>query len=94
MPSHLSWTYYSKTDPKCGNLVWQTTMHTKLITQEVTPEVGDLIIFPNWMPHFTKKNNSGYMRISIAGNARADEKDYEKIGRDPGMLFNIIGHAN
>ncbi len=91
VPPCLSWVYYSKTDPKCGNIVWQTTVHNKFVVMEETPEVGMLIIFPNWMPHFTKKNISGNTRISISGNAIAKEEDFEKIGRDPKMLLNIVG---
>ena len=93
LPSHLSWVYYSKTKPNCGNIVWQTTIHNKMITMEETPKVGTLIVFPNWMPHFTKKNISNDIRISISGNAKADEKDYKNIMKDPGGLFEVVGHA-
>ena len=91
LPPHLSWVYYSKTDPKCGNIVWQTTIHTKQVSMEEVPKVGTLIIFPNWMPHFTKKNISNDIRISISGNAKPDEQDYDSVGRDPKNLFNITG---
>ena len=91
LPPHLSWVYYSKTNPKCGNIVWQTTIHNKVVTWETEPKVGTLIIFPNWMPHFTKKNISDDIRISISGNAKPKESDYEKVGRDPKNLFNITG---
>ena len=91
LPPHLSWVYYSKTNPKCGNIVWQTTIHTKTVTWEAEPKVGTLIIFPNWMPHFTKKNISDDIRISISGNAKPLEQDYDKVGRDPKNLFNITG---
>ena len=90
-PPHISWVYYSKTDPKCGNIVCQSTIHNKFFTQEVTPKVGTLIMFPNWMPHFTKKNNSGNTRISISGNAKPDEKDFEAVAQEPHNLFNLIG---
>ena len=90
-PPHISWVYYSKTDPKCGNIVWQSTIHNKFFTQEVTPKVGTLIMFPNWMPHFTKKNNSGNTRISISGNAKPDEKDFDAVAQEPHNLFNLIG---
>ena len=93
LPPHLSWVYYSKTEPNCGNIVWQTTIHNKFISMEETPNVGTLIIFPNWMPHFTKKNISNDIRISISGNARANKKDYENIMKDPGGLFEVVGHA-
>ena len=91
LPPHLSWVYYSKTDPKCGNIVWQTTIHTKQVSMEEVPKVGTLIIFPNWMPHFTKKNISDNIRISISGNAKPLEKDYDSVGRNPNNLFNITG---
>ena len=45
------------------------------------------------MPHFTKKNISNDIRISISGNAKADEKDYKNIMKDPGGLFEVVGHA-
>ena len=91
MPPHLSWVYYSKTDPKCGNIVWQSTIHNKFFNSEETPKEGMLIIFPNWMPHFTKKNNSNNTRISISGNAKPKDSDYEAVGREPKNLFNIVG---
>lgn len=90
-PPHISWVYYSKTQPNCGNIVWQTTIHNKMVTMEENPSVGTLILFPNWVPHFTKKNISNDIRISISGNAKPDEKDYEKVGKDPQQLFNIVG---
>ena len=90
-PPMLSWVYYTKTDPKCGNIVWQSTVHNKFFSMEEEPKVGMLIIFPNWMPHFTKKNISNDIRISISGNAKPEEKDFEKIGNEPRNLYNIVG---
>ena len=90
-PPHISWVYYSKTQPNCGNIVWQTTVHNKMVTMEENPSAGTLILFPNWMPHFTKKNISNDIRISISGNAKPDEKDYENVGKDPQQLFNLVG---
>ena len=86
VPPHLSWVYYTKTDDKCGNIVWQGTVHNKFFSMEHTPKVGELIVFPNWMPHFTKKNNSGNIRISISGNARPVREITE-----PDNLLNIVG---
>ncbi len=88
---HLSWVYYSKTSPKCGNIVWQTTIHNRIVVMEETPKVGTLIVFPSWMPHFTKKNISGDTRISISGNAKPINDDYAAVGNDPGQLFSVIG---
>ena len=90
-PPHISWVYYSKTEPNCGNIVWQTTIHNKMVTMEENPSVGTLILFPNWVPHFTKKNISNDLRISISGNAKPDESDYVNVGKDPQQLFNLVG---
>lgn len=90
-PPHISWVYYSKTEPNCGNIVWQTTIHNKMVTMEENPSVGTLILFPNWVPHFTKKNISNDIRISISGNAKPDESDYVNVGKDPQQLFNLVG---
>jgi hypothetical protein len=90
-PPHISWVYYSKTEPNCGNIVWQTTIHNKMVTMEENPSVGTLILFPNWVPHFTKKNISNDIRISISGNAKPDQKDYENVGKDPQQIFNLVG---
>ena len=75
------------------SIVWQTTVHNKFVSWEAEPEVGKLIVFPNWLPHFTKKNISGDQRISISGNSRPDEQDYKAVSENPGSLFNIIGLA-
>ena len=91
LPPHISWVYYSKTEKNCGNIVWQTTIHNKFISMEENPSVGTLILFPNWMPHFTKKNISNDIRISISGNAKPIDDDYQSVGKDPQNLLNIVG---
>lgn len=90
-PPGISWVYYSKTDPKCGNIVWCFDVCKKRVMMEHEPKVGELILFPNFIPHFTKKNNSGEIRISISGNASPAEKDFRNVEKDPGQLFNFIG---
>lgn len=81
---HLSWVYYVKTPPDCGNLSFDTTIHTRHIWMEEESVAGKLVIFPWWMPHGTTKNNSGDMRISISGNCTGEFTD-------PKNLYNIIG---
>ena len=83
--------YYSKTDSKCGDIVWQMSVHNKIVTMQETPKEGMLIIFPNWVPHFTKKNNSDSIRISISGNAKPKDSDYQAVGKEPKNLFDIVG---
>lgn len=90
-PSGVSWVYYSKTSPKCGNIVWTFDACCKKVMMEEQPEVGTLIIFPDFIPHFTKKNVSGDVRISISGNALPREDDWPKAAKDPQNIFSYIG---
>lgn len=93
-PPGISWVYYSKTHTDCGNIVWVIDCLKSRAMVEHTPQVGELVLFPDNVPHFTKKNISGQTRISISGNARPRDEDFEKIGKDPGNLFNYIGIFN
>jgi len=90
-PPGVSWVYYSKTSPKCGNIVWAFDVCCKKVMMEEQPEVGTLIIFPDFVPHFTKKNVSGDVRISISGNARPPESDWPAAAKDPQNVFSYIG---
>ena len=80
----LSWVYYVRTRPNCGNLNFQTTVHDRVIYMEEEAVEGKLVIFPSWMPHATGKNMSGETRISISGNSIGEFKD-------PKQLYNVIG---
>lgn len=90
-PPGISWVYYSKTPVNAGNIVWVLDVGKQRAMVEHKPEVGQLVLFPDCVPHFTKKNVSGQTRISISGNAKPEPEDYDKIGSDPGNLFNYIG---
>lgn len=92
-PPGISWVYYSKTPPNAGNIVWTFEAAANRVIQEATPEVGKLILFADFIPHFTKKNVSGDTRISISGNAQIPE---EKLKQMDGMhnLFNYVGIFN
>lgn len=91
-PPGVSWVYYSKVPKHSGNLVFTFEACANRVMQEVEPEVGKLVIFPDFLPHFTKKNNSGETRISISGNSAIPEhkiKDVDSVGMH--NLLNYIG---
>lgn len=91
-PPGVSWVYYSKVPKHSGNLVFTFEACANRVMQEVDPEVGKLVIFPDFMPHFTKKNNSGDTRISISGNSAIPEEKMNEVN-SAGMhnLLNYIG---
>lgn len=93
-PPGISWVYYSKTPKGAGNIVWAVGVDKQRAMVEHEPQEGELILFPDFVPHFTKKNVSGSTRISISGNAKPSEQDIQKVGDNPGNLFNYIGIFN
>ena len=43
------------------------------------PQVGDLIIFPAWLPHHVMGFKSDVERISVSGNLNFKEVDLSKL---------------
>jgi len=64
-----------------GKIVFQTHISSiKTISKDFTPNVGDFIIFPSWLSHFTTRHVGDTVRISISGNYNyRDEKLYDKV---------------
>lgn len=91
LPTGISWVYYTQVPKDSGNIVWTFDMCTKRVMQELEPKPGMLVLFPDFVPHFTKRNGSSKDRVSISGNAYPAQEDYDKVGRDPQNLFNYIG---
>jgi hypothetical protein len=89
-PPGLSWVYYSSVPKNSGELVFTMEACANRVMTAVEPEVGKLVIFPDYIPHFTKKNNSDDGRISISGNAEIPQ---DKIESMDGMhnLLNYVG---
>ena len=91
-PPGMSWVYYSEVPKSSGNLVFTFEACTKRVFTEVEPKVGKLVLFPDYVPHFTKRNNSEDRRISISGNAMIPEakmKELDSVGIH--SLLNYIG---
>lgn len=91
----LSWVYYVDVDPNdSGDLGFWFNVDTRRIVVTEKSMTGKLVIFPDWVPHFTYKNNSGSNRISISGNAAPMSQDLESVYNNPENLYNIIGLTN
>lgn len=89
-PDFISWVLWTKAEKNCGTLVHYFSACNKQVTKEFEPEVGTLVFFPDFIPHFTKKNNSGEVRISLSGNLQIPEDKF-KEGLEPEAIFNYIG---
>lgn len=75
---HISGCYYVHVPPESGDIVLTNPAvrgenipvipkyHEKF--QFITPETGDLLVFPSWVTHRVEPNKSGQNRISIAFN--------------------------
>ena len=61
----LSFVYYAKVNEKSGKLVFNLE---KFYHQMFSPKIGNLLVFPSWLPHYVTKNLSNETRISISGN--------------------------
>ena len=86
----LSWVYYPQMVDRTkgdmgGKIVFQTHIGAiKTISRDFSPSVGDFIIFPSWLNHFTTRHVGDSIRISISGNYNyRDEKIYDKVAHDP-----------
>lgn len=64
----ISFVYYVKAPEDSGNLVFNFDVAGKNLCASIEPEVGKLVLFPTWIPHYTSRNVSEDTRISISGN--------------------------
>ena len=86
---NISWVYYAANNPNTefsGRIVFQTQIGgVKNIAVDFQPKVGDLIIFPSWLQHFTTHNMSPDLRVSISGNYKItslSEAHYNEVAYD------------
>jgi hypothetical protein len=88
----LSWVYYVDVHEKCGDLVFSTTIHNKQIVANEIPQIGKLIVFPDWIPHYTERNLSGKPRISVSGNSSLKEIYIDQFNKNTENYFNMAGY--
>lgn len=81
-PVPVSGVFYIKAEPKQGNLFLENPLDILLgrnaldvtaktptrFNYEIESVTGKLVLFPGWMKHFTRPNNTDESRISMAVN--------------------------
>ncbi|NQX95194.1 MAG: hypothetical protein HRT64_09810 [Erythrobacter sp.] len=67
-PDGLSWVYYSNYPENSGSLVFVMDAVARRNMHDIDPQVGNLVIFPSYAPHYTRRNMSEEKRVSISGN--------------------------
>ena len=83
---NTSWVYYPhipQGENIGGRIVFQTQIGGhQTLNRDFDPQAGDFIIFPSWLPHFTTRNISPEVRISISGNYRLKQDVYDEVAHD------------
>ena len=83
----ISGVYYFQTNGEDGNLMLMSPNASAASSQifgkhnqywDHSPMVGKMLLFPGWLPHGIKRNNSDAERISFAFNIRFDVNKLEK----------------
>jgi len=64
----VSFVYYVTYPKGSGNLIFDFDVLGKRVCKSIEPKVGQLILFPTYIPHYTTRNVSDEIRISISGN--------------------------
>lgn len=67
-PDGLSWVYYANYPENSGAIVFVLDAVARRNLVQLEPEVGTLLVFPSYAPHYTKRNMSTQKRVSISGN--------------------------
>lgn len=77
-PDGISWVYYPQYPQDSGSLFFVVDAAARRTMVEVNPQVGNLVIFPSYAPHYTRRNMSEEKRVSISGNYFPDPNKVEK----------------
>lgn len=78
-PDGLSWVYYPKCPENSGSLIFALDAVARRTMVEIDPAVGNLVIFPSYAPHYTRRNMSEEKRVSISGNYFPDPERSEQF---------------
>jgi hypothetical protein len=94
----ISFAYYVTYPENSGDLVFCVETLKRRIMLPVRPSVGNLVLFPTYVPHLTLRNLSKENRISISGNFFPDPermKDfYKEIYEGRSNYFYYVGTYN
>ena len=91
-PDGLSWVYYSNYPEHSGSLVFAMDAVARRNMFEINPAVGNLVIFPSYAPHYTKRNMSAEKRVSISGNYFPDPDHAEAFDEYATTQMTPLGH--
>ena len=94
----ISYVYYVTYPENSGDLVFELSAVQRRISQNIKPVVGNLVLFPTYIPHYTKRNTSKEIRISISGNYWPDVDKLDEFFREVydgrSNYFNYVGVYN
>ena len=94
----ISFAYYVTYPENSGELVFCVETLKRRIMLPVKPSVGNLVLFPTYVPHLTLRNRSKETRISVSGNFFPDpnkmEDFYKEIYEGRSNYFYYVGAYN
>lgn len=93
-PPGLSFVYWVNFPKNSGDFIGIIQVDKYRHFHKVVPTVGDLILFPTYLPHTTSRNCSDQTRISISGNYYPPLDKLDAVQKDPGNLLNYVGRIN
>ena len=91
-PDGLSWVYYSNYPEHSGSLVFAMDAVARRNMHQIDPAVGNLVIFPSYAPHFTKRNMSEEKRVSISGNYFPNSDEAEAYDEYASTQMTPLAH--
>ena len=93
-PPGLSFVYWVNFPKNSGDFVGIIQVDRYRHFHKVRPNVGDLILFPTYLPHMTSRNCSAKTRISVSGNYYPPLDKLDAVQKEPGSLLNYVGRIN
>lgn len=91
-PDGLSWVYYSNYPKDSGSLIFAMDAVARRNMFEIDPEVGNLVIFPSYAPHYTRRNMSDEKRVSISGNYFPNPDEAESFDQYASTQMTPLAH--
>lgn len=91
-PDGISWVYYPKYPKDSGSLIFAMDAVARRTMVEIDPEVGNLVIFPSYAPHYTRRNMSNEKRVSISGNYFPDPDHAEEFDAYASTQVTPLAH--
>lgn len=91
-PDGLSWVYYPQYPKNSGELIFALDAVARRTMVEIDPAVGNLVIFPSYAPHYTRRNMSNEKRVSISGNYFPDPERLEEYEQFEASNITPMAH--